>query len=142
MEVNRIRLSVSWLCQRRKRSLNARPQPPKSQFASVVKGLGEPAMYAVNQIAWLFLAYKGWLDTFEGRTPAGICKASLGEALILATLVMPIELMHHLIPGLLGLGLVALSSALLLIAVMLKVGYDTGREQRVRGRASMTTRTQ
>lgn len=71
-------------------------------------------------IILLFLSYDAWQQTLEGRT---LPKASINwrSAVLLAVLVLPIELVHHLVHGALGLGLVGVLTLALLIGIVLRI---------------------
>ena len=63
-------------------------------------------------MAWLFLAFRGWQDAHTANRIKPNWRGRLLEATLVASLLLPIEVAHHLIHGKRGLALVgALSLA-------------------------------
>jgi hypothetical protein len=82
-------------------------------------------------VVWLWFAYERWKQDFHAATPVTPFKVKLRDAVLIATVLVPLEAMHHLISGLLGLCLVGVSSALLVVWSALRVGDS---QPRVRGK--------
>jgi hypothetical protein len=73
-------------------------------------------------IFWLYLAWEQWqksLTATATRVPGG---GKLGKAMLAAALMLPMELAHHLVAGVASLVLIAIYSALIVIAVVLGTG--------------------
>jgi hypothetical protein len=71
-------------------------------------------------MAWFFLAFRGWQQT-SGLGPARTWSKRLLEACLVASLLIPIEIVHHLVRGNFGLVLVGLLSLGWVGAVGLRV---------------------
>ena len=78
-------------------------------------------------MAWLFLAFRSWQQT---STPSQVKRpwpTRYLEAGLVASLLLPIEVVHHLVRGNFGLVLVALLSLAWAVAVALRVSFDQSR---------------
>jgi hypothetical protein len=74
-------------------------------------------------IVWLWLAWEQWRNDLAGAVPQITSRGKLwGKAILAGALLVPIELTHHLLPGLVGLVLVAGYSALIIVGVVLWLG--------------------
>jgi len=67
----------------------------------------------------LFLSYDRWRQTFGSSAALAHCRRQWLRAALLAVLVLPIELIHHVVHGALGLGLVAALTLALMVAFVL-----------------------
>ena len=71
-------------------------------------------------IVWLWLALEEGRNNLAGTVPRVTSRGKLwGRAVLAGALMVPIELMHHLLPGLAGLVLVAGYSALIIVGAVL-----------------------
>ena len=74
-------------------------------------------------IVWLWLAWEQWRNNLSDPVPQITNRRKIWvKAILAAALMVPIELTHHLLPGLLGLAIVAGYSALIIIGVVLWMG--------------------
>ena len=71
-------------------------------------------------IAWLCFVYLRWRDAAVGQMSGGGDWINLRKALLAGALVFPMEAMHHLVHGPLGMGLMA-GFALVVIEIGLKM---------------------
>jgi hypothetical protein len=69
----------------------------------------------------MFLAYDRWVETASGATSGVSFKPKWRSAVLVAVLVLPIELIHHLVHGALGRYLVVASTLALGIGILLKI---------------------
>jgi hypothetical protein len=81
-------------------------------------------------IVWLFLVYEKWKQTAGGGALGG-SGTKLRDAIVLAVVVLPIEVMHHLMRSRLGLYLVAGFSLLVVISGVVLGIMRTGRSGRM-----------
>jgi hypothetical protein len=73
-------------------------------------------------VVWLFLVFEKWKQTAVNRGTAVSGKLVLRDAVLVAILVLPVQLAHHLVrENKLGLCLIALLCALPVIGIVLKV---------------------
>lgn len=63
-------------------------------------------------IAWICFVYDRWLRRAESVATASSVRVSLRDALLVASLLVPIELLHHSVGGLIGIAVVAALSLL------------------------------
>jgi len=75
-------------------------------------------------VAWLCLAYERWWQAPDRGGTLPLTRVSLRNAVLAAALVVPIEVIHHLTHGPIGVSLVAASTALLVIGVVLRIGNN------------------
>jgi hypothetical protein len=74
-------------------------------------------------VVWLFVVFERWKRANVSGCAGASGTAVLRDAVLVAILVVPIELSHHLVlRNELGLCLVAVLCAVLLIGIVLKVG--------------------
>jgi hypothetical protein len=81
-------------------------------------------------ILCLFLAFERWKRTALRASAESSGKGMVRDGLVLALLVLPIELVHHLIRGGLGVLLVAAFSAVLVAGLVWKLGRSHRRAQK------------
>jgi len=74
-------------------------------------------------IVWLYLAWERWRYTVAGVEPEIANRKTLVKAVIAAFLMIPIELMHHLVPEPGDLILMAGYSALLVIGAIWRIEH-------------------
>jgi hypothetical protein len=74
-------------------------------------------------VVWLFLEFEKWKQARVTRNAGGLGRTVLRDAVLVAILVVPIQLVHHLIKGQRpGLYLIAALCALPIIGIVLKMG--------------------
>jgi hypothetical protein len=79
-------------------------------------------------IVWLWLAWEWWRNNLAGATPQVTSWwKSLGKAILAGFLMVPIELTHHLVPGLAGLLMIAGYSVLIIIGIVLWMGKKVSK---------------
>jgi len=71
-------------------------------------------------IAWLYFAWEQWRNASAGIVSR--IGRKLSRAVLVGAVMMPVALMHHLLPGPIGLCLVAGFSTLIVIGVALRIG--------------------
>ena len=76
-------------------------------------------------MAWLFLAFRGWQETEALGRIATAWPKRIFEALLVASLLLPIEILHYLVRGKFGLLLVAVLSLAWIVVIALKVSTPT-----------------
>ena len=73
-------------------------------------------------VVWLFLVFEKWKQVHVGRGTGVAGKVLMRDAVLVAVLVLPIQLAHHLVQqNMLGLCLVAAVCALPVVGIVLKV---------------------
>ncbi len=72
-------------------------------------------------MAWLFLAFRSWQETHIWGAVITSWRKRLLEAALVASLLVPIEIVHHRVHGKLGLGLVAALSLVWAVGIAFKV---------------------
>jgi hypothetical protein len=72
-------------------------------------------------IILLILAYQRWQQDCESGSALANTQMKWRSAVLLAVLVLPIELVHHLVHGALGPFLVAASTLMLMIGILVKI---------------------
>lgn len=72
-------------------------------------------------VVWLFLVFEQWQQTHAGRAAGTLGKTMVRDAVVVAILVLPIQLVHHLARGRFVLVLIAGLCALVLSGVLLKM---------------------
>jgi hypothetical protein len=72
-------------------------------------------------IVWLWLAWEQWRNNLAKHVPRASSRGKLCRAFLAGVLMVPIELMHHLVPGRAGLVLIAGYSALIVIGIVLRI---------------------
>ena len=77
-------------------------------------------------IVWLFLAFERWKETAGGGVLSGSGRTKLQDAILMAIVVLPVEAIHHLVHGRMGLYLAAGFG--LLIVMGLIVAIRTSRQ--------------
>jgi len=75
-------------------------------------------------MAWLFLAFRGWQEAHAFGATNRPRRARWLEAGLVASLLLPIELAHHLVRGRRGLALVAALSLAWAVGVAFRVSSD------------------
>ncbi len=75
-------------------------------------------------MAWLFLAFRGWQEIHVSGAIHRPWSARLFEAGVVASLLLPIEVAHHLLHGRGGLALAAAMSLAWAVGVALKISSD------------------
>ena len=75
-------------------------------------------------IAWLVLALRAWQAVQPSHSAVPSRPVRLLEALLVATLVLPIELLHHLVRSRLGLAVVGGLSLLLLVGLLARITWS------------------
>jgi hypothetical protein len=75
-------------------------------------------------VAWLCFAYERWWETAQGVARPD--RVKLRNGILVATLVLPVEVMHHLVYDPIGFFLTAVFSMLLVIGVGLWIGMKRG----------------
>jgi hypothetical protein len=73
-------------------------------------------------IAWLYLAWERWQNTSAEIVPPANSFGKLSRAALAGAVMIPIELIHHLVAGPVGLCLVAGYTLLVVIGVVLRTG--------------------
>ncbi len=73
-------------------------------------------------IVWLWLAWEQWRNNLAWSAPQISNRGELGRAILAGVLMMPIELIHHLVHGWIGLFLIAGYSTLIVIGMVLRMG--------------------
>jgi Domain of unknown function (DUF4184) len=69
-------------------------------------------------IVWLYLAWELWRDTVAGLRSEAAIRGKLCKAVLVGVLMVPIELIHHLVSGPAGMFLMAGYSALIVIGAV------------------------
>jgi hypothetical protein len=72
-------------------------------------------------VAWLYLAWEQWQNASAASVRQARNLGKLSRAALVGALLLPVELMHHLFPGLLGLCLTAGLSAIIVVGVALRI---------------------
>jgi hypothetical protein len=85
-------------------------------------------------MAWLFLAFRGWQEAHVSGAINRPWRTRLLEAGLVASLLLPIEVAHHLVHGKRGLALVAAFSLAWAVGVALKVSSVLKTEPEVGAR--------
>jgi|SRR5579859_4562997 len=75
-------------------------------------------------VAWVFLTYLRWQRVATGRASPFSYRSDLVFASLVALFLLPIELVHHLIVGGLGLLLAGVATFLLLLVIVRGIGRD------------------
>lgn len=73
-------------------------------------------------VAWLCFAYQSWRSSMNSSGLRTSFARKLFNAILFGSLILPIAVIHHTVHGVLGASLVALGSALLILAVMWRTG--------------------
>jgi hypothetical protein len=73
-------------------------------------------------IVWLWLAWERWRIILAGSGPQIASRRKWGRAILAGVLMMPIELIHHLVHGPTGLFLIAGYGALIMIGMVMRMG--------------------
>lgn len=73
-------------------------------------------------VAWLYFAWEQWQNVSTGTARPLTIWRTLVKASLVGALLLPVELIHHLVHGSLGLVLVVGLSAIVLTAVALRIG--------------------
>ena len=73
-------------------------------------------------VGLVFLAFRQWQSPSSPAPSASSARADWRGALLVASAVLPIELMHHLLPNWVGIVLVSLITLLLLALIVTRIG--------------------
>jgi hypothetical protein len=79
-------------------------------------------------VAWVCFAYEQWRQGADPQTPRFSIHARLAKALLVGLLVLPIEVVHHLVTGSMGFAMVGLCSLALVLVVALNFGNPLPKE--------------
>jgi hypothetical protein len=71
-------------------------------------------------VAWLYLEWERWRNISAGMSVPFTTWGKVGKAVLAGAFMMPIELIHHLTPGPVGLWLVAGFSLVVVITIVLR----------------------
>lgn len=73
-------------------------------------------------IVWLYLVWAQWRNRSKGMPAQAASRGQWGAAVLAGVLMVPLELTHHLVAGVAGLGLMAGYSVVLVIGVAWWIG--------------------